>query len=57
MLLSPKFDPIQGRELCGLPSFLWGGAGGVVSCGSRLVHTPNALNILAGMIILASFYP
>jgi hypothetical protein len=26
---------------------------GVVSCGSRLVHTPIALNILAGMIILA----
>jgi hypothetical protein len=20
----PKFDPIQGRELRGLPSFLWG---------------------------------
>jgi hypothetical protein len=28
-----------------------------VSCGSRLVHTPNALNILAGTIILASFHP
>jgi hypothetical protein len=39
-------------------SFLWGGAGaGVVSCGSRLVHTPIALNILAGTIILASFHP
>src|SRR6266540_4115228 len=52
-----KFD--QGRELSGLPSFLvgrgWGW--GVVSCGSRLVHTPIALNILAGMIILASFHP
>jgi hypothetical protein len=23
-----KFDPLQGRELSGLPSFLWGGAGG-----------------------------
>ena len=51
---------MQGPELSGLPSFLWGGAegGGGVSCGSRLVHTPIvlALNILAGMIILASFH-
>ena len=49
---------MQGTELSGLPSFLWGGAGGggVVSCGSKLVHTPIALNILAGMIILASFH-
>jgi hypothetical protein len=30
---------------------------GVVSSGSRLVHTPIALNILACMIILASFHP
>ncbi len=30
---------------------------GVVSCGPKLVHTPIALNILAGMIILASFHP
>ena len=30
---------------------------GVVSCGSRLVHTPIALNTLACMIILASFHP
>jgi len=29
---------------------------GAESSGSRLVHTPIALNILAGMIILASFH-
>ena len=30
---------------------------GVVSCRCRLVHTPIAVNILACMIILASFHP
>ena len=30
---------------------------GVVSYGSKLVHTPIALNILARMFILASFHP
>src|SRR5260370_41977507 len=44
---SPPFLLLVGRG--------WGR--GVVSCGSRLVHTPIALNILAGMIILASFHP
>ena len=47
MLLSPssKIRSYTGPRTQWTPSFLWGGAGeglgvGVVSCGSRLVHTP-----------------
>src|SRR6266487_1055573 len=61
MLLSPssKIRSYTGPRTLWAPLLLvgrgWGW--GVVSCGSRLVHTPIALNILAGTIILASFHP
>src|SRR5438128_9925643 len=59
MLLSPssKIRSYTGPRTLWAPLLLVGRGWGVVSCGSRLVHTPIALNILAGMIILASFQP